>query len=251
VTSKRLTVMLALLLLVGAATLLYWWSVPRPGHVKDEALLAGRDASSFLAADEDFFHDMDGGLPLSPEEIKGRNTWIVWTAGNDRLWDKLSYVSAGALDFLKTLSSHPELLKIDPNYSRDHRWEYLGLINDPCFAMATGPDPDRWGLWLDKRRADCKPDPFENESKYPGVKIGSRGTKLDGKDFPVGSFYGYETGIVGLRLFPNPDFDEKAAKHWDPVRYYTDPTYYDDKHLVRPYRVGMSCGFCHIGPNPV
>jgi hypothetical protein len=143
------------------------------------------------------------------------------------------------------------LLKVNPNYSRDHRWEYLGLVNDPCFEKATGPDPERWGLWLDKRRADCKPDPFENESKYPGVKIGARGTKPDGKDFPVGSFYGYETGIVGLRLFPNPVFDDNAAKHWDPVRYYTDPTYYNDKHLVRPYRVGMTCGFCHIGPNPV
>jgi hypothetical protein len=249
---KRFIVLLLLLLLVCAAALLYWWSVPRPGHVKDEALLAGRDASTFPAADEkEPFHDMDGGIDLTTEEIKGRNTWIVWTAGNDRLWDTLSYVSAGALDFLKTLSSHPELLKINPNFSRDHRWEYLGLINDPCFEKATGADPERWGLWLDKRRADCKPDPFEDEKKYPGVKIGSRGTQLDGKDFPVGSFYGYETGIVGLRLFPNPDFDEKAAKHWDPVRYYTDPTYYNDKHLVRPYRVGMSCGFCHIGPNPV
>ena len=250
-TAKRFFVLLALLLLVSAVALWYWQRVPRPGQVKDEALKAVRDASSFPAADIDFFHDMDGGITLSPEEVKGRNTWIVWTAGNDRLWDKLSYVSAGALDFLKTISSHPELLKIDPNFSRDHRWEYLGLINDPCFEKATGPDPQRWGLWLDKRRADCQPDPFEDEQKYPGVKIGSRGTKLDGKDFPVGSYYGYETGIVGLRLFPNPDFDEKAAKYWNAERYYTDSTYYNDKKLVRPYRVGMSCGFCHVGPNPV
>ena len=68
---------------------------------------------------------------------------------------------------------------------------------------------------------------------------------------PAGSYYGYATGIVGLRLFPNPDFDEAAAKKWDPKRYYTDPTYYNRKDLVRPYRVGMSCGFCHVGPNPV
>ena len=67
----------------------------------------------------------------------------------------------------------------------------------------------------------------------------------------MGSFYGYATGIVGLRLFPNPDFDEAAAKKWDPKRFYDDPTYYNDKKLVRPYRVGMSCGFCHVGPNPV
>src|SRR5262249_31537448 len=35
------------------------------------------------------------------------------------------------------------------------------------------------------------------------------------------------------------------------VRYYTDPSYYKRKDLVRPYRVGMSCGFCHVGPSPV
>ena len=50
---------------------------------------------------------------------------------------------------------------------------------------------------------------------------------------------------------PNPDFDAAAAKRWDPVRYYTDPDYYNDHDLVRPYRVGMSCAFCHVGPNPI
>ena len=56
---------------------------------------------------------------------------------------------------------------------------------------------------------------------------------------------------MGLRLFPNPAFDEAAARRWDPERYYTDPGYYNDKSLVRPYRVGMSCGLCHVGPNPI
>ena len=36
-------------------------------------------------------------------------------------------------------------------FSRDNRWQYLGLVNEPCFEKATGPDPDRFGLWLDKR----------------------------------------------------------------------------------------------------
>ena len=31
----------------------------------------------------------------------------------------------------------------------------------------------------------------------------------------------------------------------------TIPTYYISKDLVKPYRVGMSCGFCHVGPNPM
>jgi hypothetical protein len=258
----RATILIVVFIAIALGVVAYtvhWYSQPRPGHVKDEALLAGRDATTFPAADEDYFHDMDGGIDLTalaPDNdkkalIRGRNTWIVWTAGNDRLWDQLIYRSAGALDFLKVLSTHPELQKIDANFTRDKRWEYLGLVNDPCFEKATGPDPDRWNLWLDKRRPDCKPDPFEDEKKYPGVMIGSRGKKLNGKDFPVGSFYGYETGIVGLRLFPNPDFDEAAAKRWDANSYYTDRKYYEDKKLVRPYRVGMSCGFCHVGPNPL
>ena len=215
---------------------------PEPGTVFDEARVAQRAAASFPAADEDFFHDMDGGMQLTPEEIKGRNTWLVWTGGNDRFWDKMVNASAGALDFLKILSSHPKLTK----YSRDNRWEYFGLVNSPCFEKATGPDPKRFNLWLDKRRADCPPEPFENEQKYPGVKVGARGNTVE-----VGSFYGYETGIVGLRLFPNPDFDEAAAQKWDAEKYYSDQNYYYSKDLVRPYRVGMSCAFCHVGPNPV
>lgn len=215
---------------------------PRP-QIRDEALAAGRTAETFTAAPDDYFHDMDGGIALTPAEIRGRNTWIVWSAGNDRLWDGLNSTSFGALDFIKTLSSHPAL----PN-SRDNRWDYLGLVNEPCFEKATGPDTARWGLWLDKRvvSPDCPPDPFEDATKYPGVKTGARGSTVD-----VGSYYGYATGVVGLRLFPNPAFDANAAKAWDANRYYTDPTYYNRKDLIKPYRVGMSCGFCHVGPNPV
>jgi hypothetical protein len=213
---------------------------PGPGEVKDEAILAGRDVSSFSAAGEDYYHDMDGGVALTADEIKGRNMWITWTGGNDKLWDTLATTSFGTVDLLKTVSSYPGL-----KAKRSNRWTYLGLVNEPCFKQATGPDPSRYGLWLDMRDPNCPADPFESETKYPGAKIGARG-----KNIPVGSYYGYASGIVGLRLFPNPDFDDAAAKKWDPVRYYSDPTYYNDKNLVRPYRVGMSCGFCHVGPSP-
>jgi len=220
---------------------------PRPGTVKDEAMRADRTADSFPAADEDYFHDMDGGIALSADEVKGRNTWNVWSGGNDRFWDVIGVKSFGAVDLLKTISSHPSL-----KFSRSNRWDWLGLVNEPCFDKATGPDANRFGLWLDKRRSDCPPDPFENETKYPGVKIGARGKTLpDGKILPVGSYYGYATGVMGLRLFPNPDFDDAAAKKWDANRYYTDPTYYNSKDLIRPYRVGMSCGFCHISAHPL
>ncbi|TMH33782.1 MAG: cytochrome c [Betaproteobacteria bacterium] len=220
---------------------------PHAGEVLDEAKQVGRDGASFAHAGEDYFHDMDGALALTPEEVKGRNMWLVWSGGNDRFWTSMTDYTFGAFDLLKVVSSHPSL-----GYSRPNRWSYFGLVNEPCFDNASGPDKTRRGLWLDTRSKDCAADPFENETKYPGVAIGSRGKPLgDGTTQPVGSFYGYATGIVGLRLFPNPAFDEKAAKAWDPEKYYTDPAYYNRKDLVRPYRVGMSCGFCHVGPSPV
>ena len=54
---------------------------PSPGEVVDEARHVNRTASSFPAADEDFFSPMDGGINLEPQEVQGRNTWIIWTGG--------------------------------------------------------------------------------------------------------------------------------------------------------------------------
>jgi hypothetical protein len=252
---KILLVVLVVLVLAVVFIVIQWWpNGPKPGSVLDEAKLANRGPESFPAADEDYFQKMDqnndGVIALTPAEVKGRNSWLVWTGGNDRLWDKLTIASFGALDLLKTISSHQGLWA-----SRDNRWHYLGLVNEPCFEKATGPDPDRFGLWLDKRKPvspECPPDPFENEQKYPGVKLGARGTTFaDGKKLPVGSFYGYATGVAGLRLFPNPDFDQAAEAKWDAEKFYNDSSYYNRRELVRPYRVGMSCAFCHIGPNPI
>lgn len=207
----------------------------------DEATQAGRHARSFTVRDESYFQAMDPGAVLNPEQAKGRDTWLVWTGGNDRFWDALAQSHTfGTFDLLKTVSSHASL-----KYSRDSRWQYLGLVNEPCFEKPTQGDPKRFGLWLDKRNADCPADPFADEVKYPGVKIGARG-----KNMPVGSYYGEPSGILGLRLFPNPAFDEEAARNWDPKRYYEDPVYYRSPKLVRPYRVGMSCAFCHVGPIP-
>jgi mono/diheme cytochrome c family protein len=214
--------------------------------VQDEAMQAGVPDSHFKQADEDYFKAMDNGVQLSPEEIRGRNMWNVWTAGDDRFWDTMTKPTFGGFDLLKIVAGRP-----GTPHGRDQRWQYLGLINEPCFTAAQGPDPKHFGLYIDQRDGNCPPDPFANEAKYPGVKIGARGTKFDdGTVLPVGSYYGEPSGIVGLRLFPNPDFDAKAKAHWDPVRYYNDPGYYNDAKLIRPYRVGMSCGFCHIGPSP-
>jgi hypothetical protein len=283
----RRTVAVGLLAFASAAVV---WGCSeqrgQPGEVKDEAMQAGLTAANLKGADEDYFADMDYGyrrdadpsVKLNAAEARGRNTWIVWTFGSDRFWDYMSNHTFGAFDLLKIVSSHPQVgyctedyggkndSKYDGSYAamdekgckdagktwtavgRHNRWSYYGLVNEPCFEKATAPD--EYGLWLDKRiaaSAECPPDPFENETKYPGVKIGARGTTV-----PVGSYYGKASGVVGLRLFPNPAFDDKAKEYWikNKDRYYTDAAFYNDQNLVRPYRVGMSCGFCHVGPNP-
>jgi hypothetical protein len=238
---RTIWILVVVAVVVVAAVILHRNSGPQSGHVQDEATQAGRPASSFPAAAEDYFHDMDSGVQLNEEQVKGRNMWLVWTGGNDRFWDKIVNDSFGTFDLLKTISSAPGL-----PFSRDNRWTWLGAVNEPCFEKAKGPDPRHFGLWLDQRRADCPPDPFADAAKYPGVKEGARGSDY----LPVGSYYGEPTGIVGLRLFPNPKFDEAARRRWDPVRFYNDKSYYTDPNLVRPYRVGMSCGFCHVGPSP-
>ena len=219
----------------------------------DEAQRAGRTEASFPQASEDFFHEMDNGAQLTPDEVQGRNMWLVWTGGNDRFWDRVTRDSLATFDLLKVITSHPTQTYCDGQHcDRDSRWHWLGALNEPCFEKPAAPDPKRFGLWLDVRGSNCAPDPFENEAKYPGVKIGARGaTFKDGSNLPVGSYFGYATGILGLRLFPNPDFDQAAKDKWDPERYYTDPNYYNDPNLVRPYRVGMACGFCHVGPSPI
>ncbi len=239
------------------------------GDTLDEARRAQRDAASMSGSAQDYFAQMDqsagGPVKLSPEEVRGRNTWLLWSGGNDRLWNVIAERSEGSLDLLKTVSSHPALqIALDRSHEealrhrqpdepqlarpdRAKRWSYFGLVQDPCYEPATGPDPQRFGLWLDRRKdtPECRGgEPFEKSYLYPGVAAGARGDTV-----PIGSYYGYATGIIGLRLFPNPDFDAKAAQQWNAVRYYIDEDY--AKQVVRPYRVGMSCAFCHVGPNPL
>ena len=236
----------------------------RAGSATRRSGVAGATAASFPAADEDYFRDMDqtgtvrradarGGARAATPGSSGR-------AGNDRMWDVLGETSVGALDFLKIAVVAP-VAALQPGLRPDrladgrceNRWEYLGLVNEPCFDKA---DRARSGPLGPVARPAVAPAarPIRSRTppKYPGVAIGSRGKTLNGKPFETGSYYGYATGIVGLRLFPNPDFDERAAAGAG-TRSATTPTRRTTttRTLVRPYRVGMSCGFCHVGPNPI
>jgi hypothetical protein len=181
----------------------------------DEAKAAGLTTADFPQITADIFKPMDGGINLSPEEIMGRNTWNLWSGGNQHFWNRAAQDSYGLIDLLKTLDNR--------KYPRGERFKTLGLSNEPGFR--TPSKPDEFGLWLDEQ---VEPEPAGVDEKV----------------------YGKPSGVFGFRLFPNPEFNEEARKKWDGKRFYEDPTYYNDNKLVRPYRVGVACGSCHIAPNP-
>ncbi len=184
-------------------------------EIVDEAKARGLTTADFPQITADVFKPMDGGIQLSPEEIMGRNSWNLWTAGNQHFWNTVAQDSYGIMDLLKTLDNR--------KYARGERFKNLGLVNQPGFRAAS--KPDGFGLWLDEQ---AEPEPAGIDEKV----------------------YGKPSGILGFRLFPNPDFNAEARQKWDGNRFMTDPAYYNDNKLVRPYRVGVSCGACHISPYP-
>jgi hypothetical protein len=155
-------------------------------------------------------------VSLTPEELKGRVVWNLWTGDNAGFWDWLASNAYGAGDLLKVVT-----------WRRDERFQKFGVMNQPGFVRPA--QPDQYGLYIDVPR-----DAQHDIDRHLDVAT-----------------YGRSTGIMGLRLFPNPRFDAQARARWNAERYLNDPTYYNDKTLVRPYAVGMACAFCHTGPDPV
>ncbi|MBP7146250.1 MAG: hypothetical protein KBD01_01810 [Acidobacteria bacterium] len=189
------------------------------GLDRDASLLddgGGRTESDFPELTADVFKAMDGGIELTPEEIAGRNTWNLWCGGNEQFWDRAAREGYGLFDLLMMLDSR----------KRDSRFRELGVINEPGYRKAD--KPDKYGLWLD---VPVAPETAEPASIDPAV-------------------YGRASGVMGFRIFDNPEFDAEAAKKWDPQRFYNDPSYTARADLVRPYRVGVSCGSCHIAFHP-
>ena len=184
---------------------------------RDKSLIddaGGRTPEDLPELAVDVFKPMDGGIDLAPDEIKGRNTWNLWCGGTEQFWDRMAREAYGLTDMLKMIDSR--------NHGK--RFSEMGLINQPGYKEAS--KPDQYGLWIDEA--------VEPESSAIDPNV-----------------YGRATGIMGFRLFDNPAFDAAAKTKWNADRYYNDPDYAADPNLVRPYRVGVACGSCHIAFNPV
>ncbi len=169
----------------------------------------------------------------------GRDTWWHWTGGNEHTWRDLAQRSGGRLDLLRLVDNRA--------LPREERFARFGLINDPSAAAPeVGDDgactPDAHGLCLDHMT-----DPGVSEE--------------------TAALLGRPTGVLGLRLFDNPDFRPEA---WDPANPYRPPagctpgerSPWDQRTAATnaaesrtdcyqpPYLVGISCGFCHISFDP-
>lgn len=213
------------------------------------------------------FKDGPSISPKAQEAIRGQNAWMLWSGGNEAFWGWLQEHNYGLTDFLVVLDSR----------KRGSRFKEVGLINQP--GMKSRTDRTILGLYLDRADAEAsvmqlkdanyaRPDgPAREFFKPYDLKAYQEVLSQLPSDGADPAVYGYSTGVVGLRLFPNPDFfadtagAKRAREYWQ-VRveqrsdhpknnYYHDPEIPSDPDLIRPFRIGMTCAFCHIGPHPL
>ena len=248
---------------------------PRNVFSQVDRVASGKDGSL-----ETLKYDLDHDGQISDHErdaIRGQNTWMLWGEGNEAFWGWLQERGYGLHDFLILLDSR----------NRAHRFRDQGLINQPGMKAQTETTKKLLGLYLDQADGDkvklrqSPNDPFDF-TKVKKELLSSLPKNHPGAPFTPGpdsgyeqavsqlpddgvspSIYGYPSGVIGLRLFPNPDFfggttEAKEARDYWAERvtnnndaYYTDPDVYRDPKLVRPFRPAMTCAFCHVGPHPL
>ena len=221
----------------------------------------GHDGSLHSIFDQSLAIPTPDKLKEWHEAILGQNTWMLWAEGDEDFWGWLHEHNYGITDFLVLLDSR----------QREHRFRDAGLVNQPGMMARTKPAQKILGLYLDQNQGDdgaAKPVPHAcpaqlvectHEKRYLEAlsALASDGVNPD--------IYGYPSGVIGLRLFPNPDFFAatdaaiRARKYWQAqVEDQPDDDYYNpdsqiaaDPQLVRPFRVGMTCAYCHVAPHPL
>ncbi len=258
-------------------------SAGTPVRTRDEACFPTEQRNLFwqvdmLARSDGTLHSLFEGETLSDDvrkAIRGQNTWMLWSEGDEAFWGwLLQERNYGITDFLILLDSR----------KRDSRFQNAGLINQPGMKRQTDPGRTVLGLYLDqadgdrillkppKTGGDLRTAELETRAPPPGchpafepgdAKLYQETMQKLAADGVDPDVYGYPSGVLGLRLFPNPDFfgntaaAKQAREYWNykveknPDDYYAKPATAADPKLVRPFRVGMTCAFCHISPHPL
>jgi hypothetical protein len=147
---------------------------------------------------------------LTEAEQRGLQTWYFWTGGNEKFFRDLAKSTEGEADFLSLLDARPPEDTVDNNRHFQRQERFKEIGVINDPSCTAATEPDEYGLWLDK----CDKDPNA-------------------------------VGVMGARKFPNPDFD--PAK-WDVAQYYASGS--GKAQIEPPYRVGISCGVCHIAYDP-
>src|ERR1035441_2183147 len=161
----------------------------------------GRTPADFPELAADVFQPMDGGIALSPEEIKGRNTWNLWCggrAGGRQAADSPDWPAdvfqpmdggialspeeikgrntwnlwcGGDEQFWERMSRESfgliDLLKTIDSRKRGERFKEFGLINEPGYKQAS--KADQYGLWIDEA---VEPEPATIDPKVYGHPTG-------------------------------------------------------------------------------
>ena len=187
---------------------------------------------------ETFEFDYEFGRPVRPDEMTyneyrkehmelaaknlhvpaadvgdGMDTWHWWVGvDNPGFWIDLSKLTGSAHNYTNLRLDLLRVLMLTP---RNERFKKLGMINDPDTVAAD--KPDQFGMTLDR------------------MKDGT--LQWDPEKF------GFSSGVIGLQLFKNENFDPKK---WSAAAYIKGGEFVEP-----PYKIGMSCVFCHVSFNPL
>jgi hypothetical protein len=143
----------------------------------------------------------------------GMDTWHWWVGvDNTGFWKDLAGLTSSAHNYTNLRLDLLRLLMILP---REERFKKLGLINDPDAVAAV--KPDQFGLKIDRMK--------------------------DGSLTWDPEVFGYSSGVIGIQLFKNKNFDPKK---WNAEKYIAG-----GEKMEPPYLTGMACAFCHISFNPL
>ena len=201
----------------------------------------------------------------------GREIWFFATAFNDRFYTYSYPQRLGAgIDWFKILAAK----------NKRDLFPAWGVTPDPDCCVPGDPNCPARSLEDTYGFQYCKGD--EELLKFVG-REGYRDPGCDFKDAPFDAStphgardqrqdpcdlrFGTSTGALGLRKFPNPRFDaEKWRKlngslaTWDAYGKFLSGDSGDgdsrtnrlfDGSIEPPFRIGMSCGACHISYDPV